>query len=135
MSNSIEQKILNRLLDKYETSASFIGKNKYQQSFKESVIKLFPQYEDHSDFIILERVNEAIDILVRLGYVKATKTNGILYKIVELNINQIEQIYKYINRTNKRKVHEDITNLLYRYKDKNHLMQQYCEEQLKAISK
>lgn len=134
MSNSIQQIILNRLLDKYEKSVSFIGKNKHQQSFKERVTKLFPKYEDHSDFNTFEQVNHAIDVLVHLDYISATKTPANIYEEVELNISQIEQIYYYLNRSNKKTVQEEIIKLLYRYKDKNSVLQQYCKDQLIAIS-
>lgn len=135
MSNLIQQTILNKLLDKYEKSVSFIGKNKHQQSFRERIIKLFPKYEDISDFHTFEQVNNAIEELVRLEYISTTKTPANLYEEVELNVIHIEEIYLYLNRTNKRTMHEQLAKLLYRYKDKNIVLQQYCENQLIAIKK
>lgn len=133
MSNLIQQKVLNRLLDKYEKSVSFIGKNKHQQSFKERIIKLFPKYEDHSDFNTFEQVNHAIEVLVHLDYISATKTPANLYEQVELNLLQIEKIYLYLNRSNKRTIQEEIAKLLHRYIGENSVLQKYCEDQLSAI--
>lgn len=133
MSNSIQQKILNRLLDKYEKSVSFIGKNKHNQTFRERVTKLFPKYEDHADYNTFDQVNQAIDVLVHLNFISTTRTPTNTYEQVELNLLQIENIYLYLNRSNKRTIQEEITKLLYQYKDKNNVLRQYCEDQLSAI--
>ena len=59
-----EKQILNVLIDKYESSKSFIGTNQVNQSFTCKVEQLFPKYKDDSEYDLFCDVNESIDVLV-----------------------------------------------------------------------
>ena len=63
MATKIESRILNALLDSYEKSRTFIGENKNQQTFKISVAKLFPRYDDDSDFAFYKEINTNLESL------------------------------------------------------------------------
>ena len=64
-----EKQILNVLIDKYESSKSFIGTNQVNQSFTCKVDQLFPKYKDDSEYDLFCAVNESIDILDRKSVV------------------------------------------------------------------
>ena len=63
MVNKIEAKILNSLIDSYENSKTFLGENKNQQSFKVVVSKLFPKYEDDSEYEVYKEINFILENL------------------------------------------------------------------------
>ena len=46
----IQQKIINKLLDKYENSKTFLGTNQVNQAFDVKVIELFPKYGDDAEY-------------------------------------------------------------------------------------
>ena len=49
--------ILNALLDQYERSKSFVGKNVQNQSFSKRITDLFPGYDDEANFELFSGVN------------------------------------------------------------------------------
>lgn len=55
MINKYESIILNKLLDKYEKSKSFIGDNKVNQRFSIKIFSLFSNYADHSNFEVFQK--------------------------------------------------------------------------------
>lgn len=108
MATKIESRILNALLDSYEKSRTFIGENKNQQTFKISVAKLFPRYDDDSDFAFYKEINTNLESLKAKELVtyKAERSGKI--KTVFLEQDSIPASYKYIKRIPK----ADINSLL-----------------------
>ena len=74
MATKIESRILNVLLDSYEKSKTFIGENKNQQTFKISVARLFPKYDDDSDFAFYKEINTNLESLKTKELVQPMKS-------------------------------------------------------------
>ncbi len=133
MINRYEKEIINRLIDKYEKSKSFIGENKVNQKFTVKISFLFPKYYDHSNYDVFQGVNEAIDILVRKSFVYAKPNTAHIYNNITLNIDNLKDTYKYIGRVPKRDVNRAVINLLEKYENRNKILRKYCTEQYVRI--
>lgn len=133
MISKFESAIINKLLDKYEKSKSFIGDNKVNQKFSVKIASLFSKYTDHSNYEVFYGVNEAIDILSRKQFVTAKANSAKVYNEVVLNLDKLEQIYEYISRLPKKDIHQLLLQLMEAYKDKNIILNQYCEAQIERI--
>jgi hypothetical protein len=128
-----EKIILNTLLDKYEKSKSFIGENKVNQKFAVKVAAMFPAYSDHSNFEEFQAVNEAIDVLVRQERVSAKISKANVCLEVSLNLERLDETYRYIGRTQKKAIHEAVLQLLERYRGTNDVLARYCAAQVERI--
>ncbi len=99
-----DKKILDSLLDSYENSRLFTGENKVNINidfpFQKSRL---PAYFDEST-CEYENIHSAMRELERKGYIhivwKKGKENHIISKVV-LNLEQLEQVYKYAKRIPK----------------------------------
>lgn len=134
MIGKYEKIILNKLLDKYEKSKSFIGENKVNQSFSIKVSSLFPKYTDHSNYEVFQRVNEAIDILVRKSFIIAKSNSAHVHGNIFLNLEELEGIYKYVSRMPKKDINKSVLELMEKYEGRNEILDQYCKAQYERIS-
>ena len=134
MRNRFESLIINKLLDKFERSKSFIGDNKVNQRFIVKVSSLFPQYEDHSNYEAFNSINEAIDILARKQFVFAEANSAKVFKDIVLNLNSLEQAYKYVGRSPKKDTHSSVLHLMEKYKSRNAILLKYCIAQCERIA-
>lgn len=138
MATKIELKVLNELLDLYEKSKTFLGENKNHQTFKVSVSKLFPKYDDDSEFELYKEINQNLDLSQKKGFIttKAEKSGKI--RSVSLEENAIEQVYEYINRKSKADINKQLTELWDKYKDLQEEsfspLLEYIKEQQSRIS-
>ena len=69
MVNKIETKILNTLLDLYERSKTFTGDNVNEQNFRVSTSKLFPKYDDDSEYALYKEINSNLLLLKTKGFI------------------------------------------------------------------
>ena len=129
-----EKQILNVLIDKYESSKSFIGTNQVNQSFTCKVEQLFPKYKDDSEYDLFCAVNESIDVLVAEGFVITKKLKNGVVQSVTLIVDAIEKIYKYLGRAPKSDTVNDLKRLLNLYKDDNDILHSYCNHQLDRLA-
>ena len=81
-----ERQILNILLDKYESSKSFIGTNQVNQSFTCKVEQLFPKYKDDSEYDLFCAINESVLILEKECLITAKKMKNSVVQSISLNI-------------------------------------------------
>ncbi|MBC7765285.1 MAG: DUF2399 domain-containing protein [Hyphomonadaceae bacterium] len=133
MSNRYESTIIHKLLDKYESSKSFVGANKVNQNFTVKVATLFPKYADHANIEVFQAVNEAIDILIRKGLVASTVNSASVYGNISLNLLHLEASYAYVDRKSKQNVNEEIEKILLAFKNKHEILQRYCNAQLERV--
>ncbi|WP_019155467.1 Wadjet anti-phage system protein JetD domain-containing protein [Robertmurraya massiliosenegalensis] len=133
MISKYEKEIINKLLDKYEKSKSFVGENKVNQRFNVKISSVFPRYTDHSNYEIFQAVNEAVDTLVRASFIIAKANSAHVYSNVILNVAKLEDIYKYIGRKPKKDINSSVLNLMEIYKNKNQILNKYCETQYERI--
>ena len=64
-----ETTILNALLDQYERSKSFVGKNIQNQTFSKRITDLFPGYDDEANFELFSGVNSQVALLEKEGLI------------------------------------------------------------------
>ncbi len=115
MATKIELKVLNELLDLYEKSKTFLGENKNHQTFKVTVSKLFPKYEDDSEFELYKEINQNLDSLQKRGLITIKAERSGKISSVFLEENAIEQVYEYIKRTPKADRNNQLTELWENY--------------------
>ncbi len=100
-----DKKILNSLLDSYESSLLFTGENKVNINIDFPFNRRkFPAYFDESSYEY-ESIHSAMRELEEKGYLrivwKKGKENHIISKVV-LNTVQLESVYQYVKRIPKR---------------------------------
>lgn len=110
--NQIQKKTLNKLLDSYEQSLTFQGKNKVRQSFSVEVVKLFPRYEDDAEYDFFTEVNEALAELEEQELIFLKKERNGVAKAAELNLEQLERCYEVLARTSRREEQEWLASTL-----------------------
>ncbi|MEA4890754.1 MAG: DUF2220 family protein [Clostridiaceae bacterium] len=134
MTDPIISHLLNDLLDKYESSKSFIGENKVRQRFQIKIGDLYPDYLDHANYEVFQTVNEAIDLLSRNELIWANIGKANVCKDIQLNLDKIEEAYRFLGRTVKRDVQDTARSILTRYQDKHAILRQYCAIQLERLA-
>ncbi len=134
MINRYEKEIINKLIDKYEKSKSFTGENKVNQQFSVKISSLFTKYGDHSNYEAFQGVNEAIDNLMRKSFVMAKANSAHVYNNVVLNVDTLEEIYKYVSRVPKKDINEFVLRLMENYKGRNEILDRYCSVQYERIN-
>ena len=117
MATKIEIKVLNELLDAYEKSKTFLGENKNHQTFRVTVSKLFPKYDDDSEFSLYKEINQNLDSLKKRGFIAFKPERSGKISSVSLEENAIGQIYTYIKRTSKAAVNNQLMELWGNFKD------------------
>lgn len=133
MISKFERIIIDKLLDKYEKSKSFTGDNKINQKISIKISSLFPKYDDHSNYEVFHGVNEAIDILVRKQFIITKANSANVYKDIVLNLNMLEQVYRYNVRLPKEAINESLLQLMDEYKSRNEILNRYCKAQCERI--
>lgn len=138
MATKIELKVLNELLDLYEKSKTFLGENKNHQTFKITVSKLFPKYEDDSEFELYKEINQNLDSLQKRGFITIKAERSGKIRSASLEENAIEQIYKYIKRIPKADTNNRLKELWNNYQklpEESFLpLLEYIKEQQMRIS-
>lgn len=131
--NRYEKTILDRLLDKYEHSKTFVKANRQNQSFLVKPEQLFAKYRDDSEYELFRDVNDCIVHLEALGYVTAKRQkNGVVVNI-RLITEHLDSVYRYIERVPKSDVVTELTRLLTQYQDSNAPLNAYCRHQFEQL--
>lgn len=134
-----ESLILNVLLDQYERSKSFIGKNVQNQSFNKRITDLFPGYDDEVNFELFSEVNLQVESLEKEGLItvkrkKRGKLDTEIISSVSLVVDKIDQCYRSLGRQPKADKNAEIKKILDEYCDKTPLLHDFCEEQFKRLN-
>lgn len=130
----LQQKIINKLLDKYEKSKTFLGTNQVSQSFEKRIVELFPQYADDAEYEVFCEVNEALHDLQQKGLVELRAIKGDVLDRVILNTERLSDCYTYVKRIPRKEEQEwfrEVWNAL----DVCPVLEQYVKEQEKKIAK
>ena len=80
MVNKIETKILNTLLDLYERSKTFTGDNVNEQNFRVVTSKLFPKYDDDSEYALYKEINSNLLSLKTKGFIDYKSERRVIIK-------------------------------------------------------
>ena len=132
--NMIQKTILNKLVDKYEKSKSFIGANVVRQKFALQPSDLFPKYNDDLEYDIFVNVNDSVEELAEKKFVFCKKQKGSAITLVELNCDKLDDIYSFLKRKAKKNKNEEIEKVLEKYKDVNAVLSSFCSEQLERLA-
>ena len=81
--DKIQKTTIDRLLDRYEKSKTFLGTNQVNQKFSVSVGKLFPKYCDDAEYDFFCDVNEALQELEKQELVLLQKKRYYRYSRAE----------------------------------------------------
>ncbi len=131
----IQKEVLNRLLDMYESSATYKGRNVKNQSFAIKPEKVFHEYNgDYTDQDEVECFNREMKSLMDSEYVILDYANGIPVILkIRLNVNSINKIYLVLKR-------EDITErrkrefaMYSQFIGIHYIMDAFCEKQMERL--
>ena len=113
----MKKKLLNKLIDKYETSKSFIGQNKVNQKIPINPSKLFPKYSDDAEVEFFSDLNESIHDLEKAELVSVDWLKGRVAGNISLNIRNLGAAYKYVCRQPRKQTQERILSILSEYQE------------------
>lgn len=133
-----ETAILNELLDQYERSKSFVGKNVQNQSFSKIITDLFPGYADEANFELFSEVNLQTETLEKQGLItvkrkKRGKIDTDVISTVTLVVDSLDQCYSALGRQPKASKNAVIMKLLNEYRDRTPLLQEFCGKQVRRL--
>ena len=129
-----QTKILERLLDKYEKSKSFIGANAVTQTFTLDLAKEFPEYADDSRAGEIRAIVEAAEELEEEGLVaRRYRKNGLLYAVT-LKRESLPACYSFLKRKPKSEQNEELKAIYRRFATEGPLLSAFCEKQLARIA-
>lgn len=111
MTDKMQSKVLEHLLDSYEKSKTFQGENLVNQTFSVNIGKLFPRYQDDAEYDYFCRVNRAMEELGSASLVTLEYQGQGLLKKVRLNPEKLEDCYKLLGRMPRRQEQQELAAL------------------------
>ncbi|MBR1743141.1 MAG: hypothetical protein IJ733_14990 [Lachnospiraceae bacterium] len=93
-----QHKVLSKLIDQYERSTTFQGKNKIHQNFSVQIGKMFPKYLDDAEYDFFVQINEEMESLCAAHLVQILRKNGRIEKVV-LGMEHLKETYQALGRT------------------------------------
>lgn len=125
-----DERILDLLLDKYENSLLYSGKNKVNRAVLMSVTqKILPEYFDESA-MQYDVINQQLEKLEADGYVRLlwkNKKRGHILEKCELNLERLEDAYKLLRRKPKIVKEREILNICNDYLGKAKELDRFLE--------
>lgn len=116
MKETFDYKLINKLLDKYENSSLFKNTNIHQIFIKLNMSdELFKDYYSNKAYKYRDEIDSYIDNLSSLNLIKINKDSHIISSI-ELNLNNLDKAYNYVNRISKLTVYNEYLSLLNKFK-------------------
>ena len=137
----IQEVVLNKLLDKYEKSKTFIGTNQINQSFGKKISEIFSKYNDDAEYDLFCDINDALHKLETLQYISIIYERGDIINMVSLNVANLGEIYEFVGREPKKDENDWLldTMLSFEIKLNNNsrlkLLGEYFKVQREKISK
>lgn len=128
-----QEKLLNRLIDSYEKSRTYMGTNKNRQHFTIEISKLFPEYADESDFSSFKKINSDMQELEDIRFISLKIRSGEMIDKAELNVPLLDNIYNFLGRKPKKDTYAEALELFDKYKGFDPVLDSFCEEQTANI--
>ncbi len=123
-----DEKVLNKLIDKYERSLLYYGKNQVSQTISIPIQKsVLPEYFDESA-MQYEVIHEQLEEMEQKGYIRLiwkNKKRGHILQKCELVEEQAEEIYRYLHRTPKNQKEQEILNVCEVYRGKTEVLDNF----------
>ena len=130
----MQQVVLNKLLDKYEKSKTFIGTNQVNQTFSKKISEMFPKYNDDAEYDLFCDVNEALKDLEKKELIVISYKRGDIINMVSLNVAKLDECYSIVSREPKKDEHRWLLDTMKRFEG-NNLLDKYFEVQREKIGK
>ena len=128
-----KKEIINRLLDKYEASKSFIGNNVNKQNFVLHLDKEFPEYVNDSKIDEIQSINTTLNILQEKDFIELKPSKNGIINIIRLNENRIDECYVFIKRKPKKDTNNELMSLLQEYQSGDDVVNRFSREQIRRI--
>lgn len=129
-----QRKLLNALLDKYERSKTYEGRNLVSQNFSVDPVVIWPEYV--SDFANIEQVKDfETDMrqLQSVGLITIRENKGVITKLIACS-DKLNDYYDLLQRKRKKDiVQEQIVFFEQWGKKGNTLIHSFCDEQIERI--
>lgn len=111
MTDKMQSKVLEHLLDSYEKSKTFQGENLVNQNFSVNIRKLFPRYQDDAEYDYFCQVNQSMEELGSMSLVTLEYQGRGILKKVRLNLEKLEDCYRLLGRMPRRQEQQELTAL------------------------
>ena len=111
MTDKMQSKVLEHLLDSYEKSKTFQGENLVNQNFSVNIGKLFPRYQDDAEYDYFCQVNQSMEELGSMSLVTLEYQGRGILKKVRLNLEKLEDCYRLLGRMPRRQEQQELTAL------------------------
>lgn len=126
-------KLLNLLLDKYESSKTFAGENRISQSFSEKPGKIFPAYDsDYTDLDLIRDFEGQMEELERWNLIDVRRGKRGIEKLTTKSESR-EQYYLLLKREDKKSFQKKQRELYEKYRDVHPILDAYCQEQIRRL--
>ncbi len=121
------------LLDSFEKSATYQGRNKVNQTFSCKPEEVFPAYHaDTANIAEVETFEREVQELAEFGLIRMIMQRGEIQKIA-LIPDMAEQCRTWIGREDRKVQLRRSETVLMRYRDKSELLHRICEVQLERL--
>ncbi len=125
-----DERILGELLDKYERSLLYEGKNQRSMSISVKILKkTFPEYFDESAMQYLT-IHEQLMQMENQGYIRLVwkgKKPGHILDRCELVVENSEQVYRFLNRKPKNAKQQEIFRISEMYLGKEETLDSFLK--------
>ncbi len=111
MTDKMQSKVLEHLLDSYEKSKTFQGENLVNQNFSVNIGKLFPRYQDDAEYDYFCQVNQSMEELGSMSLVTLEYQGRGILKKVRLNLEKLEDCYRLLGRMPRRQEQQELAAL------------------------
>lgn len=126
--------ILNRLVDKFERSKAFLGRNQINRPPMCKITQQYPEYADDSNYEVFADINQAVAQLEEQGFITVKRRSGThVVEKVSLVVQTIPVAYEFLNRQPKNQRNQEIGRLLHKYGQTNKVLTAFCQEQLARL--
>ncbi|MFI3115539.1 MAG: DUF2220 family protein [Clostridia bacterium] len=126
--------ILNKLIDKFENSKTYVKTSKIKQNFRINISKIHPRYDDEFEFDYFEDMNYKILDAVNKNFIKISEKTGEKIISVQLNTENVNEIYVFLERTPKIDKNNENITLLNKYKGNYEILDLYINDLLESIN-
>lgn len=129
-----QKEVLGSLLDKYESSKTYKGKNVRNQSFSVKPEKIFPKYYgDFTDVDDVNQFNREMSMLEENKLVVLQFTNREIVDIT-VNIEMLSSIYELLGRKDITELRNSQIEMYMRYKGIHTIIDDFCDAQIERLS-
>ncbi|MCY6354992.1 Wadjet anti-phage system protein JetD domain-containing protein [Clostridium sp. ZS2-4] len=133
-----KEEILNSLIDTYERSALYKGASLNERKISlRFTAKNVKDYFDEDNYLKREEIEQSVKELEKLDFVKIAWGKGYenhLIKRVDLNINNIKEVYELLKRKPKANSEEECIELLQGYAEENFPLGEFAKEMINKLS-